>query len=372
MTLMWLRAFATMEVKDDLLDENDERKIVQTFPPLGVCCGIVPWNWPVLLGLGKVGPALMTGNTFIMKPSPFTPYCDLKLGELGMKIFPPGVFQVLSGGDDLGPMLTEHPGIDKISFTGSIATGKRVMESCSRTLKRVTLELGGNDPAIVCEDVDIEKIVPKIATLAFLNSGQICMLVKRLYVHESIYDKFKDAMVEFTKNVKTGDGFEKDILVGPIQNQMQYEKVKDMYSEINKCNWKTAFGGEIKETSKGYFVTPAIIDNPPEDSRIVQEEPFGPIIPLLKWSSEEDVIERANSLETGLGASVWTKDLVRGERMGRELSAGSVWVNSHFDVAPNVPFGGHKSSGIGSEWGMTGFKSYCNSRSLWVWKKVYE
>jgi acyl-CoA reductase-like NAD-dependent aldehyde dehydrogenase len=168
-----------------------------------------------------MGPALMTGNTFIMKPSPYTPYTDLKLGELGMSIFPAGVFQVLSGGDDLGPMLTEHPGIDKISFTGSIITGKKVMESCAKTLKRVTLELGGNDPAIVCDDVDINKIVPKIATLAFLNSGQICMLIKRLFVHEKIYDQFLDAMVQFTKTVKTGDGFESDVLVGPLQNSMQ-------------------------------------------------------------------------------------------------------------------------------------------------------
>ena len=221
MMLGWFRAFATMEVKDDVLDENDERIIIQTFPPIGVCCGIVPWNWPVLLGLGKFGPAIITGNTFIMKPSPYTTYTDLKLGELGMSIFPPGVFQVLSGGDDLGPMLTEHPGIDKISFTGSITTGKKVMESCAKTLKRVTLELGGNDPAIVCEDVDIDKIVPKIATLAFLNSGQICMLIKRLFVHEKIYDQFRDALVEFTKTVKTGDGFESDVLIGPLQNSMQ-------------------------------------------------------------------------------------------------------------------------------------------------------
>lgn len=221
LSLEWLRTFAKMEVKDELLDENDERRIVQTFPPIGVCCGIVPWNWPVLLGLGKVGPALLTGNTFIMKPSPFTPYCDLKLGEIGMSIFPPGVFQVLSGGDDLGPMLTEHPGIDKISFTGSIATGKKVMDSCAKTLKRITLELGGNDPAIVCEDVDVDKIVPKITTLAFLNSGQICMLVKRLYVHEKIYDQFRDAMVKFAETIKTGDGFEEGVIVGPLQNSMQ-------------------------------------------------------------------------------------------------------------------------------------------------------
>lgn len=175
----------------------------------------------MLLGLGKLGPATMTGNTFIMKPSPYTPYTDLKLGELGMSIFLPGVFQVLCGGDDSGPMLTEHPGIDKVAFTGSIFTRKKIMESCAKTLKRVALELGGNDSAIVCEDVDIDKIVPKIATLLFLNSGQICMLVKRLFVHEKIYDQFLDAMVQFTKTLKTGDGFESDVLLGPLQNSRQ-------------------------------------------------------------------------------------------------------------------------------------------------------
>ena len=148
--------------------------------------------------------------------------------------------------------------------------------------------------------------------------------------------------------------------------------MKDIYSEITQCSWKAALVGGVRETSKGYFITPALIDNPPDDSRIVTEEPFGPIIPMLRWSEENEVLERANSGEHGLGASVWTKDLARGERMARELSAGSVWVNSHFDVAPNVPFGGHKWSGIGSEWGMTGMKSYCNSRSLWIWKKIYD
>jgi acyl-CoA reductase-like NAD-dependent aldehyde dehydrogenase len=222
MAIQWLRTFATMQVKDEVIDDNEERIIYSTFPPLGVCGAIVPWNWPILLGLGKVGPALMTGNTIIMKPSPFTPYCDLKLGELGMSIFPPGVFQVLSGDDALGPWMTEHPDIDMISFTGSIPTGKKVAASCAKTLKRYVLELGGNDAAIVCEDVDIDKCLPKITTLAFLNTGQICMLAKRIYIHESIYDKFRDAMVEFTKNnIKTGGGFEPDVVVGPIQNSMQ-------------------------------------------------------------------------------------------------------------------------------------------------------
>ncbi|KAK4194298.1 mitochondrial aldehyde dehydrogenase 5 [Triangularia verruculosa] len=372
MTVQWFRTFATMELSDEVLDDTEERTIYSTRVPLGVVGAIVPWNWPILLGFGKVGPALMTGNTVIMKPSPYTPYCNLKLGELAMSIFPPGVFQVLSGDDNLGPWVTEHPGINMISFTGSIATGKRVAASCAKTLKRYVLELGGNDAAIVCDDVDIEKCLPKIATLAFLNSGQICMLAKRIYVHEKIYDKFRDAMVEFTKNnVKTGGGFEPDVMVGPVQNKMQFELVKELYAQIEKCGWKAALEGKVRETSKGYFIEPAIIDNPPEDSRIVVEEPFGPIVPLMKWSSDEEVIDRANALETGLGASVWSKDLVRAEKMARQINAGSVWVNSHFDVAPNVPFGGHKESGVGVEWGIEGFKQFTNSRSVWVWKKVF-
>jgi acyl-CoA reductase-like NAD-dependent aldehyde dehydrogenase len=373
MAIQWLRTFATMEVKDEIIEDTEEKTIYQTFPPLGVCGAIVPWNWPVLLGVGKVGPALITGNTIIMKPSPYTPYCDLKLGEIGMSVFPAGVFQVLSGDDALGPWMTEHPDIDMISFTGSIPTGKRVAASCAKTLKRYVLELGGNDACIVCDDVDIEKCLPKIATLAFLNSGQICMLAKRIYVHEKIYDQFRDAMVEFTKNnIKTGGGFEENITVGPVQNAMQFELVKDMYSQIEKCGWKVALEGKTRETSKGYFIEPAIIDNPPEDSRIVVEEPFGPIVPLMKWSDDNDVIDRANALKTGLGASVWSKDLGRAEKMARQLSAGSVWVNSHFDVAPNVPFGGHKESGIGMEWGMEGLKHFTNTRSLWVWKKIFQ
>ena len=212
-----------MEVKDEVLREDDEKTIYSTYPPIGVCAGIVPWNWPILLGLGKLGPALITGNTFIMKPSPYTPYCDLKLGELAAQVFPPGVVQVLSGDDNLGPWITEHPGIDKIAFTGSIATGKLVAASCAKTLKRYVLELGGNDAAIVCEDVDIDKCLPKIAMMSFLNSGQICMLTKRIYIHEKIYDEFRDRMVEFMKgNIKTGAGTEEGVVVGPVQNKMQY------------------------------------------------------------------------------------------------------------------------------------------------------
>jgi len=200
------------------------------------------------------------------------------------------------------------------------------------------------------------------------------MMIKRLYIHESIYDKFLAAMVEHTKTLKVGPGLEPDVFFGPVQNSMQYEKVKTLFSDIGKEGWKPAVGGTLPDpnsnpsTSKGYFITPTIIDNPPETLRIVTEEPFGPILPALKWSDEDDVIERANNTKMGLGASVWSADFERAVRMAKQLEAGSVWVNSHFDVAPGVPFGGHKWSGMGTEWGINGLKAYCNSQSLWLKK----
>ena len=236
--------------------------------------GIVPWNYPILLACGKIAPALLTGNTIIVKPSPFTPCGDLKLCELGQRFFPPGVLQCLSGDDSLGPWLTAHPGLRKISFTGSSATGKRVMASAAATLKRVTLELGGNDPAIVLDDVDVEEVAPKIATLAFLNSGQICLALKRIFVHEAIFDKFRDAMVRHTQTLKVGEGNEDGVFLGPVQNSMQYERVKGFFQEIEQEGQKVAVGGKNPE-GKGYFITPTILENPKDESRIVTEEPFG-------------------------------------------------------------------------------------------------
>lgn len=194
------------------------------------------------------------------------------------------------------------------------------------------------------------------------------MMIKRLYVHEKIYDQFRDALVEHTKTLKSGNGFDDDVFIGPVQNSMQYEKVKSLFDEIPKQGWKPAIGGELPNGGKGYFITPTIIDNPPEDSRIVTEEPFGPIFPMLKWSDDDDVIARANDTKMGLGASVWSADVERATNMAKQLEAGSVWVNSHFNVAPGVPFGGHKWSGIGTEWGTNGLKAYCNSQSLWIFK----
>lgn len=363
----WIRELSSIEITTNVIEETDDRKIIQRHTPIGVVGAIVPWNFPILLAVSKIASAVYTGNTVIVKPSPFTPYCDLKLAELATQFFPPGVIQCLSGDDTLGPMITEHADIDKISFTGSIITGKRVMASCAKTLKRVTLELGGNDPAIICDDVDIDTIIPKIGILSYLCSAQICMMIKRLYVHENIYDEFLNKLVTFVKSLKVGDGTEEDTFFGPVQNKMQFEKAKDLFSTLSTENLKAALGGSI-ENSSGYYIHPTIVDNPPEGSRVVQEEAFAPILPVLKWSDEDDVIQRANALKTGLGSSVWSKDFDRATRIADQLQSGSVWVNSHFDVSPTAPMGGHKESGIGVEWGLTGLLGYCNSQTQWLKK----
>ncbi|GKU07356.1 unnamed protein product [Fusarium langsethiae] len=342
----WIKGQASLDLTEEVVEDSDTRKVITRYTPLGIVAAIVPWNFPLMLAAAKIAPALLTGNVIIVKPSPFTPYCGLKLVELAQQFFPPGVVQSLSGDDNLGPWITSHPGIDKISFTGSTHTGKLVMQSAAKTLKRVTLELGGNDAAVVFPDVDIDAVAEKVSALAFLNSGQICLNVKRIYVHESIYEKFRDAVVKHVKNYKLGDGSNEGTSHGPVQNEMQYNR----------------------NPKNGYYITPTVIDNPPEDSRVVVEEPFGPILPLLSWKDEEEVIERANDTRLGLGASVWSADLETAERVAKQLDAGTVWVNTHFDITPMAPFGGHKESGIGAEWGINGLKGMCNVQSLFLSK----
>ncbi|RAK76564.1 aldehyde dehydrogenase family protein [Aspergillus fijiensis CBS 313.89] len=367
MAITWTQQIPLLDLPVHTIEDTPDRQIIQRYVPIGVCGAIVPWNFPVLLAVGKIVPALVTGNVLLVKPSPYTPYCALKLGELAAQIFPPGVVQVLSGGEELGPWMTAHPGIQKISFTGSSATGRKVMEGCARGLKRVTLELGGNDAAIVCEDVDVDAVVQKIGTIAFLCSSQICMTIKRLYVHEKIYDQFRDKLVRFVRALKVGDGTLPDTFFGPVQNRMQFDKATDLLAATQAAGLQTIAAGEVPANlGAGYFIPPTIVDNPPEASRVVQEEPFAPILPLLRWADEADVVARANASDYALSASVWSRDLGRARRLVDQLQAGSVWVNSHFDVAPHVPFGGHKASGMGTEWGVHGLVGWCNSQTLWL------
>lgn len=301
-------------------------------------------------------------------PSPFTPYTGLKLVELAQEIFPPGVVQAVGGNNELGALLTLHPDIAKISFTGSIATGKKVMEASAKTLKRVTLELGGNDASIILPDVDVKKIAPEVVMGAFQNSGQVCVATKRIYIHESIYKEFLEEMVKFTKTIKVGNPDDGDNLLGPIQNAMQYEKVKGFFADSKAKGYKFAAGEPDVAASKGFFIQPTIIDNPPNDSQIIAEEPFGPIVPTQPWSDLDEVIARANNTNTGLGACVWGKDIKKASAIARRLEAGSVFVNSYEKPTPQAIFGGHKESGIGGEWGKTGLLAFMNAHVIHVYK----
>ncbi|KAL4781467.1 aldehyde dehydrogenase domain-containing protein [Aspergillus varians] len=353
------------DLVDEVLEDNSERKLIVRHTPIGVCVGIVPWNFPVSICCLKLAPAVLTGNTVIIKPSPFTPYGGLKIVELAQQFFPPGVVQALSGDDNLGPWLTAHPGVGKISFTGSSATGKKVMESASKTLKRVTLELGGKDAAIICKDVDVDAVAAKVASMGFLNSGQICVAIKRVYVHESIYEKFRDAALAFTKTLQVGEGNKEGVFMGPVQNKMQYERVKGFFSDLTKEQISLSNpDGAPFDDKPGYFIRPTIIDRPADTSRIATEEPFGPILPFMSWSDEKDVIARANKTKMGLGASVWSNDEEQASRIASKLQAGTIWINTHLEPDARAPFGGHKESGIGSEGGIVGLKAYCNVQTL--------
>ncbi|KAF2846888.1 aldehyde dehydrogenase-like protein [Plenodomus tracheiphilus IPT5] len=357
----------TLEVPSESF-EDDEKTVYTEYTPLGVCGAICPWNFPLILSCGKIAPALMTGNCMIVKPSPFTPYTALKFAELAQEVLPPGVLQVVGGNNDLGVSLCKHPDVAKISFTGSIATGKKVMETSAKTLKRVTLELGGNDASIILPDVDIKKIVPEVVMGAFQNSGQVCVATKRIYIHESIYKEFVQEMVNVTKTFKVGNPDDGDNVLGPVQNKMQYDRVKEFFADSKAQGYKFAAGEADIQASKGYFIQPTIIDNPPNDSWIIQDEPFGPIVPTQPWSDLEEVIARANDTNTGLGACVWGKDVEKASKIARRLEAGSVFVNSFEKPTPQAVFGGHKESGIGGEWGKTGLLAYCNPHVIHVYK----
>jgi acyl-CoA reductase-like NAD-dependent aldehyde dehydrogenase len=361
---MWCDEIANQSLPDEVVEDSEERRVITRFSPLGVVGGITPWNFPILLAIWKIAPALLAGNCLVLKPSPFTPLCTLKIGELCQDILPPGVFNVISGGDELGKWMTAHPDINKIAFTGSTDTGKHVMRSAADSLKRLTLELGGNDPAIVLPDVDPKAIAPELFWGAFQNNAQFCNSTKRVYIHEDVYDAVRNEMVEFAKTVKTGNGAETDTELGPIQNLPQYHKVNEFFDDCVANGHTFALGGDVDKNAEGWFIPVTLVDNPPEDSRIVTEEPFGPILPLLKWSDEDDVIARANNTPFGLGASVWGKDLAAVQRIGAQLEVGTVWLNEIHQYSPHQAFGGHKQSGIGCENSLHGLMEYTNWNTI--------
>jgi acyl-CoA reductase-like NAD-dependent aldehyde dehydrogenase len=361
--VLWLREVASQTLPVQVVVDTAEKRVETRHVPIGVVAAISPWNFPMTLAIWKIAPALVTGNTIVLKPSPFTPLTALKLGELVQDLLPAGVFNVLSGSDRLGPWLTEHPGIDKIAFTGSTPTGRAIMRSASTSIKRITLELGGNDPAIVLADADVEAWVPRLFWAAYANNAQFCLASKRMYIHESIYERFADAFVAYARQVRIGNGMDPQTQIGPLQNRLQFNRVKALLEDAKASGVKFLLGGDVPEGT-GYFIPVAIADNPADDARVVAEEAFGPVLPLLKFRDEDEVVRRANNSIFGLGASVWTRDIDAGRRIASRLEAGTVWINTIHELSPNYAFGGHKQSGLGSENGKEGLLEYTNVQTV--------
>jgi len=354
---------AAISIEPEVLIDDATRRIELTYFPLGVVGIITPWNAPINLAAGPLTSALYTGNAAIIKPSPYTPLTTLKLGEKLREVFPRGLLNVLAGGDELGQWMTAHPGIDKISFTGSVAAGKQVMASAAATLKRVTLELGGNDAAIVLDDVDPRAVAPKLFFASFVNSGQVCMAVKRIYAHERIYGALCEALAEEARKAKVGSGLEPGVELGPIQNKAQYDRVLELLDDTRRAGARILAGGEVPK-GPGYFLPPTLVTDIDEGSRLVQEEQFGPLVPILKFRDVDDAVRRANDTRFGLSGSVWSSNPERAAAIAARLEVGTAWINQHRATSAVVPFGGAKESGIGRQYSSLGLKSYMEPRVI--------
>jgi len=352
-----MREICTISIENELLREDDRGRVELQHRPLGVIAAIAPWNVPIALAAPKIASALYTGNAVILKPSSMTPLSSLLMASVTADVLPAGLYSVLAGGGRLGGWMTDHPGIDKVNFTGSVATGKRVMVACAASLKRVTLELGGNDAAIVLDDADVDEIAPKIFPAAFGLAGQVCMAIKRLYVPEPLYERMVTAMAKLATEAKLGGGFEEGVQIGPVQNSGQFAEVMALIEETKALpGVRIAAGGHALDRP-GYFIAPTVVADIQEGTRLVDEEPFGPILPILSYKTVDEAIDRANNSIFGLGGSVWTRDLDRGAAVAARLEAGFTWVNHHVGTTRDLPFGGVKQSGMGRNGGRPGVHS---------------
>lgn len=352
----YLRHYATLAIAERTIQDDASGMIQVRRKPLGVVAGIIAWNFPLLVACWKIGPAVIAGNTIVLKPAPTTPVTALMLGELCRDIFPAGVVNIITDANDLGGYLTADPRIAKVGFTGSTATGKKIMASAADGLKRLTLELGGNDPGIVLDDVDVRATAQGIFNAAFLNCGQVCLAIKRAYVHDSIYDAMCDELARIAEAAVVDDGLAQGAQIGPIQNKAQYEKVKG-FLERARTDGTIIAGGEVIDRA-GYFMRPTIVRDVTDGDQIVDEEQFGPILPVIRFSDIDDVVARANASPYGLGASVWSRDVDRAVAVADRIESGSVWVNQHIAIGPHIPMAGVKSSGLGVEQSEEGLAEY--------------
>ena len=365
MALYWLEVTNQFEVP--VLQHTDPMgKQMSIFHrPLGVIASITPWNWPFMIAIWHLIPALKTKNCVINKPSEFTPLSTIKLIEIIQRHVPAGVCNLVLGAGEVGAALSQHPEIEKVVFTGSTAVGKKILSAATDQLKHVVLELGGNDAAIVLQDVDVAETAQKIFMSAFLNAGQTCACIKRLYVHENVYDALTEKLAQIADAQVLGDGMDASTTFGPVQNKMQYEKVNALIEDA------VTQGGQIITQTKsipesGYFISPTLITNVKEGVALVDEEQFGPVLPIVKFSDINDVIQRTNNTNFGLGGSVWSKDIEKAQNIASQMETGTVWINSHSDLSPAAAFGGWKLSGLGYSFGLDGLLLFTHKQTIHI------
>jgi phenylacetaldehyde dehydrogenase len=353
----WLRATATTVLEPETVVDDGDTHAEVHYRPIGVVGAIGPWNWPMMITVWQIAPALRMGNSVVVKPSEYTPLSVLALAKVINEELPEGLLTVISGGRDVGERLAAHPAVGKIMFTGSTATGKAIIKSSADTVKRLTLELGGNDAGIVLPDADPKAIAEGLFWGAFINTGQTCAALKRLYVHEDIYDAVCEELGAVAAAAPMGNGLDESSVLGPLQNKQQFDIVNRLVESAKGSGARVLLGGNPPQEQPGYFYPTTLVADIDNDNPLVAEEQFGPALPIIRYSTVDEAVAMANGLDVGLGASVWSSDQKAAREVAARIQAGTVWINKHGAVDPRVPFGGAKQSGYGLEFGVEGLKA---------------
>lgn len=355
----WMGFTAGLEIPVKILQDDEAALVEQHHVPIGVVASITPWNWPLMIAVWHIAPAIRAGNTVVIKPSPHTTLATLRMVEILAAELPDGVLNAVADGDGIGPAMAAHEDIDKLIFTGSTATGKAIMAAAAPTLKKLTLEMGGNDAGIVLPDADPKAIAAGLFWGAFINNGQTCAALKRLYVHDDIYDAVCAALVAVAEDVPMGPGREPGNLLGPLQNAAQLEIVTRLAETAMAEGARLLCGGDAGDRG-GFFYPITLIADAREDMACVREEQFGPLLPIIRYSDLDDAVRQANALDADLAASVWSADPVAARAVAERLEAGTVYINKHGEVAPHIPFGGARWSSMGVEFGQEGLLACTN------------
>lgn len=353
----WLRATAALDLPTETVLDDESGHAELSYRPVGTVGVITPWNWPMMIAIWQIAPALRMGNTVVAKPSEHTTLSGLALAAVLNDVLPAGVLEVVTGAGDVGDAVVRRPEIGKVMFTGSTATGSKIIAASAGNITRLTLELGGNDAGIVLPDVDPAAIAEGVFWGAFINTGQTCAALKRLYVHDDVYDAVVQALAELADKMPMGVGTDEANVLGPLQNKMQFDVVDTLVEDARARGARIVLGGDPDRDRPGYFYPTTLVADIDNDAALVQREQFGPALPIVRFSDVDEVVAAANGVDDGLGASVWSADRDAAVAVASRLQAGTVWINSHGGVHPFVPFGGAKRSGYGLEFGVEGLKS---------------